>query len=274
MRNFEKGKTYKLRDDIFPDSEYDRVITLFGKGQRKCLNGHENVATFEGLDAQHWFIYDFEEVQDTEFKINDYVQTPEGKGYITSICGNNYYDVHIKLEGNGGRWIDTFKSTNLIKLKSPLDQQQFKVGDIVSLNGKEYTIKEIKGKELWFTDDTWLYDENVTLLTKTTPSKVLDWKTNKPIKVSDNQTNEVFKMENLNKPTTQLEKKACERAVNESTERAIKSKQETYNEAMSEYILVETEIISMKKLLKTMEKDNKELEEKLEITAAQKKDLF
>ena len=78
----------------------------------------------------------------------------------------------------------------------------------------------------------------------------------------------------INEPVTQLEKKACASAVELAVKNALEKKQEGYNLLMEDYIKEEGNLISLKEDLNKRRKAQKEIETKLKITSAMKKDLF
>lgn len=96
---------------------------------------------------------------------------------------------------------------------------------------------------------------------------------------TDDDTNNYNKSEKektmeLTKPKTKLEKDACAKAKKDAVEKALLEKSEEYATHMTEYIRLNDKRIFHEKKIKEVNDQMKDMEDKLGITAADKKDLF
>ena len=136
--------------------------------------------------------------------------------------------------------------------------------------GSDYDIKDSKvknyGSDLISINDNLIMDNSGLFFNQ-------DRKEVSPELILNLKNNEVKKME-IEKPKTQLEKTACERAKKDAIESAIEDKQRIYKAAMDRLVILKSEIDLKEELLMKCKDEYKDLAGKLEVTEKDEKSLF
>lgn len=256
---FEVGKYYKLiKENPYKNIELRKWSD---RKARKCLEvTTKDNYVFEGISHiwnykqnASWDYSYFEEVPNPnkkKFKLGDIV-----KFKIAKEIPNDYMYI---------RPVQFNEKHGSIILGDKYNKEYAKVVEILK-DGYTLEWHDVSNKEmrLAFYEDSLELVRSENILGNPT--------THLHIKGTNKTLGEEKKME---KPKTQLEKKALDKAREDAVNSAIEEKKKQYESSLKIYIDSEHIIINMKSEIKSREKEQKIREETLGITPAIKKDLF